>query len=66
MKKQNKYIYYWVIWSNYGYGWEAESWYDKREYKWEDVKEDLAEYKKSGHNAQYRIRESRQENKMVA
>ena len=30
MAKKNKYCYGWAIWTNYGYGWEQESVYDKK------------------------------------
>lgn len=32
MAKKNKYCYGWAIWTNYGYGWEQESVYDKKKH----------------------------------
>ena len=58
----NKYIYNWVIWSNYGYGWEAESVYDKKETTYSQVKKDLKEYIFSCPNASYTIKENRELN----
>lgn len=58
----NKYIYSWVIWSNYGFGWEAESVYDKKETTYSQVKKDLKEYRLACPNASYTIKESRELN----
>lgn len=61
-KRINKYIYYWVIWSNYGYGWESESVYDKKETTYDQVKKDLKEYRFACPNASYCIKENRELN----
>ncbi len=58
----NKYIYNWVIWSNYGYGWEKESYYDKSESTYSQVKKDLKEYRFACPNASYKIKENRELN----
>ena len=50
-KKVNKYIYSWVIWTNYGYGWSAESVYPKTDYKYADVVHDLKGYREAGAKA---------------
>lgn len=44
-KKENKYLYGWNIWTNYGYGWEFESSYYKPESTYKDVCHDAAEYR---------------------
>ena len=62
MKKQNKWIYYWVIEYNCGYGWEPIEWYDKRDYSYGDVKHDYREYRLVG-NGSYRIVNKREYNK---
>lgn len=46
--KTNKYTYCWAIWTNWGYGWECESIYDKRESTYSEVKQDAREYRISG------------------
>lgn len=58
----NKYIYYWVIWSNYGNGWEPESWYDKSDSTYGQVLKDLKEYRFACPKANYTIKESRELN----
>ena len=40
----NKYSYIYVIKTNYGYGWEDESWYDSKETTLQQVKKDAREY----------------------
>lgn len=62
MARVNKYIYYWVIWSNYGFGWEPESWYDKSESSWPDVMHDLKEYRIACPTASYTVKNSREPN----
>lgn len=57
MEKKNKYCYGWAIWTNYGYGWEQESVYDKKETSYSQVKKDAAEYRVAG--AQTRITNTR-------
>ena len=57
MAKKNKYCYGWAIWTNYGYGWEQESVYDKKEASYSQVKKDAAEYRIAG--AQTRITNTR-------
>lgn len=47
-KKNNKYTYCWVIWTNYGYGWCDESVYPKGEYTYKDVLHDAKEYRFAG------------------
>ena len=49
-KKENKYLYGWNIWTNYGYGWEIESSYYKSESTYADVKHDAKEYRIAGAN----------------
>lgn len=63
-KKENKYIYYWVIQGYYSgcYGWEDESFYDKREYTYSDVRKDLKEYKIASPEHAHRIIERRELN----
>lgn len=61
-KRVNKYIYYWIIWSNYGYGWEPESWYDKSDSTYGQVKRDLKEYRFACPKASYQIKERRELN----
>lgn len=56
-KKENKYLYGWNIWTNYGYGWEIESSYYKPECKYYDVRHDATEYRIAG--AQVRITRTR-------
>jgi len=53
MKKEkvNKYIYSWVIWTNWGSGWFDESVYPKTDYKYADVVHDLKEYRIAGAKA---------------
>lgn len=48
MAKKNKYCYGWAIWTNYGYGWEKESVYNKEETSYAQVKKDAAEYRIAG------------------
>lgn len=60
--KENKYIYYWVIQFNCGYGWDDCCTYDKKEYNYSDVMRDLIEYRKSGSGGAYRIIERRELN----
>lgn len=43
-----KYTYTFNIWTNYGYGWELESQYDKKETNYTQVRKDAAEYKRLG------------------
>lgn len=57
MKKKNKYVYVFNLWTNYGNGWEIESQYDKKETTYSQVKKDAAEYRLTG--AQTRITEGR-------
>ena len=45
MARRNKYNYLWVIQGYYGRAWEDLSEYDKKEYKYSDVKHDYKEYK---------------------
>lgn len=59
--KTNKFTYYWVIWTNYGYGWEPESCYDKKETAYSQVVADAKEYRIAG--AQTRIKNRRELNK---
>ena len=59
-KKENKYLYGWNIWTNYGYGWEIESTYFKPESKASDVKYDAAEYRVAG--ARVRVTQTRKLN----
>ena len=59
-KKENKYLYGWNIWTNYGYGWEIESSYYKPESRYSDVRYDAAEYRVAG--AKVRITETRKLN----
>lgn len=43
--KENKYIYCWVIQVYYsGYGWEDESFYNKAEVNYSEVRKDFREY----------------------
>ena len=49
-KKENKYLYGWNIWTNYGTGWEIECSYDKSESTYADVKRDAKEYRIAGAN----------------
>lgn len=56
-KKENKYLYGWNIWTNYGYGWEIESSYYKPESNYSDVRHDAAEYRVAG--ASVRITKTR-------
>ena len=56
-KKENKYLYGWNIWTNYGYGWEIECSTDKSESTYSDVKHDATEYRIAG--ARVRITETR-------
>ena len=53
--KANKYTYYWVIWTNYGY------FYNKKEEKYSQVLADAKEYRIAG--AQTKIRNRRELNK---
>lgn len=55
-KKLNKYTYYWVIWTNYGYGWDDESVYPKGEYTYKDVLHDAKEYRLAGADVKIRNR----------
>jgi hypothetical protein len=55
--KANKYMYGWKIWTNWGYGWECEAFYDRNEDTYQDVKRDAHEYRLAG--AQVRVTESR-------
>ena len=65
MKKENKYTYYWVIQGYFsGYGWEDESFYDKAETSYSQVKKDLREYDKA-ERAPHRIIERRELNEVV-
>ena len=41
----NKYMYIYVIKTNYGYGWEDECWYDSKETTLKQVRKDAKEYK---------------------
>lgn len=43
-KKQNKYVYGWNLWTNYGYGWIIESTYTRPEDTKSDVIHDANEY----------------------
>lgn len=54
-KTENKFLYGWNIWTNFGYGWEIESRYYKPESNYADVKHDAAEYRIAG----YRVRITR-------
>ena len=56
-KKENKYLYGWNIWTNYGYGWEIECSYDSSESTYATVKHDANEYRIAG--ARVRITETR-------
>lgn len=47
-KKENKYLYGWNIWTNYGYGWEIESSYYKPESNYAEVRNDAREYRVAG------------------
>ena len=47
-KKENKFIYGWNIWTNYGYGWEIECSYYKHESTYKDVLHDAKEYRSTG------------------
>ena len=40
----NKYMYVYVIKTNYGYGWEDECWYDPKETTLQQVRKDAKEY----------------------
>lgn len=40
----NKYMYVYVIKTNYGYGWEDECWYDPKETTLQLVRKDAKEY----------------------
>ncbi len=55
--KQNKYLYGWNIWTNYGYGWEIESSYYKPKDSYADVKHDVKAYRFAG--AQVRVTKTR-------
>ena len=46
--KINKFLYGWNIWTNYGYGWEIECFYDKKESSWKEVYADAKKYRESG------------------
>ena len=63
--KQNKYNYLWVIQGYYGYGWEDLSEYDKKEYKYSEVRHDLKEYRIAD-SAPKRLIERRELNKELA
>lgn len=58
--KKNKFTYGWNIWTNYGYGWEIESTYDKKETTYAQVKKDAKEYRLCG--AQVKITQTRVKN----
>ena len=64
MARKNKYIYYWVIQGYYSgsYGWEDESFYDKSECSYSEVKKDLKEYRIACPQAGHRIIERRELN----
>lgn len=47
-KKENKFLYGWNIWTNYGYGWEIESSYYKPDFRFADVLHDAKEYRFAG------------------
>lgn len=55
-----KYTYVYNIWTNYGYGWEKEASYDKKETSYAQVKKDATEYRLSG--ASVKITEGRELN----
>lgn len=59
--RANKYTYYRVIWTNYGYGWEPESFYNKKEDKYSQVLADAKEYRIAG--AMTKIKNRRELNK---
>lgn len=52
-----KYTYVYNIWTNYGYGWEIESQYDKKETSYSQVRKDAAEYRLLG--ARVKVTEGR-------
>lgn len=57
MKKKNKYLYGWNLWTNYGSGWEIGCAYLKPEETYADVKRDAKRYREAG--AAVRITETR-------
>lgn len=59
-KKENKYLYGWNIWTNYGYGWEIECSYDRNESTYAQVLHDANEYRIAG--AQVRVTSTRTTN----
>lgn len=61
--RNNKYNYLYVIQGNFGYGWEDESEYDKKEYSRHDVQKDLKEYRLACPQGSHRIIERRELNK---
>ena len=48
VNKVNKYLYGWNLWTNSGYGWEIECFYDKKESKLKEVFADAKEYRAAG------------------
>lgn len=58
--KTNKYIYCYVIRTNWGYGWEDECAYDRTTETFKQVNEDAKEYRLAG--AQVRVVEKRYPN----
>lgn len=66
MARKNKYTYYWVIQVYYsGYGWEDESFYDKSEVSFSEVRKDFREYCRA-ERAPHRIIERRELNEDYA
>ena len=61
-ERKNKYTYEWVIQGNYGYGWEDEAVYDKREYTRSNVRRDYKEYCLACPQGSHRIIERRELN----
>lgn len=59
--KKNKWCYLWVIQGNFGYGWEDDSAYDKKESSYGQVRAELKEYRFSGYGC-YRVIERRELN----
>lgn len=60
MKKQNKYIYEYVVQGNYGYGWDDLTFHDKKyPESWRWAKDELLLYSNEEKHASHRIIERR-------
>lgn len=48
-QKVNKYLYGWNIYTNYGYGWDFECFYDRKlDYSFSEILEDAKQYRAAG------------------